>query len=76
MELRTGLKVEKGHAKYGRKKRAGQKQRAQEGNRLHGGAVTLARMGNTALLSCDFQVEACLALGHDVVQLSIVSQLS
>lgn len=58
----TGLKVEKRHAEYRREKGAGEKERAEQGNRLHGGAVALAGVSDAALLSGDFEVETGLSL--------------
>lgn len=65
----TGLKVEKRHAEYRREKGAREKERAEQGNRLHGGAVALAGVGDAALLSGDFKIETGLSLRHDVVKL-------
>lgn len=63
----TGFIVEKGHAKDGGEIGPGQEEHTEERERLHGGAVPLARVRYLLLLAGDLEVEPRLAFPAGVV---------
>lgn len=71
---RTGAKVEKCHAENGRDEGAGEENGAEEGDCLHGCAVALTRVGETALLTGHLELNLRLALRKEIVKLHHVSK--
>ena len=63
----TRFKVEEAHVEKGREVRPREEDGAEEGQRLHGGAVVLGGVGKVLLLLCDLEAELGLPDGGNII---------